>query len=59
MLIKVSEIEYLEKGLDLPLEYEVEIEDSLTKEDDILANEVVRIIREKTGANIVSALVDV
>lgn len=59
MLVKVHEIEYMTKNESFPKSFEFDIEDGIVKEDQLLANEVVRLVKEQTGSDIETCSVDV
>jgi hypothetical protein len=59
MVVKVHEIEYDPKNESLPISFDFDIEDSIVQDDQLLGNEVARLIRENTGSAIESCSVDV
>lgn len=60
MKIKVHEVEYTNAELtNLPKEFEFDIDDAIAGDDQSLANEVTKLIKESTGEDIVGCAVDV
>lgn len=59
MKIKVHEVKYEPENLELATGYDFDISDEISSDDQLLANEVTRLIKEITGADIESCSVDV
>jgi hypothetical protein len=60
MKIKVHEVEYVNAELtSLPKEFEFDILDTIAADDQSLADEVTKLIKESTGEDIVGCAVDV
>jgi hypothetical protein len=60
MIVTVTEVEYTESGATecLPSQFELEIADELCENDDTLSNEVVRLIKEQVGHDVVGCAID-
>lgn len=60
MIVTVTEVEYNESGATecLPTQFELEISDEICENDDTLSNEVVRLIKEQVGHDVVGCSID-
>lgn len=52
MIVKIEDIEYTTETVDLPKSFEFEISEEIASDDQLLANEVNRLIKEKTNQDI-------
>jgi hypothetical protein len=59
MQVKVTEVEYINPSTELPVDFEFDISEEIVNDDTSLSNEVVRLIKEKTGADVLGCLIDV
>lgn len=60
MIVTVTEVEYTDGAPEcLPLQFELEISDEICENDDSLTNEVVRLVKEQVGYEIVGCSIDV
>lgn len=59
MKVKVHEVVYLNENSVHPTEFSFDIEDSIAKDDKLLANEVAKLIVAETGESITECTVDV
>lgn len=60
MIVTVTEVEYTDGAPEnLPVQFELEISDEICENDDTLSNEVVRLVKEQVGYQIVGCSIDV
>jgi hypothetical protein len=59
MQVKVTEVEYINPSTELPVDFEFDLSEEIVNDDTSLSNEVVRLIKEKTGADVLGCLIDV
>jgi hypothetical protein len=57
MKIKVSEVIYPVENVEFPTDFEFDISDEISSEDDKLSAEVYRLIKEQTGHGLVECSV--
>lgn len=59
MKVQINNLTYTNKDTTLPTQFEFDIADEIASNDDLLAQELIKLIAEQTGAEIDECDVDV